>query len=258
MSEWTTDDWVRKLKHQADDSKVYRHKLYEKVDLKNKKKILDVGCGTGAVLYDMAHQTDGKLIGIDIDKEKLDQAKGLLKDLKNVELMEADTLDLPFEDESFDLVTFTIVLIYISDQQKAIDEMVRVTKKGGIVLATLEPDYEARIDYPENPVAPLFLKQMIDLGADIRCGRKLKVLFTKAGLKTEVGMDTECGFPYSKDDENLAKKFEELFWVYEKLFIKEGWSKDKIRQYREEELKMIKEGMNFKFAPGFYAIGKKL
>ena len=43
QDEWTCEDWIKKLKYQAEDSREYRHKLYEKVDLKNKKKILDVG-----------------------------------------------------------------------------------------------------------------------------------------------------------------------------------------------------------------------
>ena len=63
--EWTTDDWAKKLKQQAKESKKYRHKLYEKVNLKNKKNILDVGCGTGEITLDLAKYTKGNVIGID-------------------------------------------------------------------------------------------------------------------------------------------------------------------------------------------------
>ncbi|MCK5254246.1 MAG: methyltransferase domain-containing protein, partial [Thermoplasmata archaeon] len=65
--EWTTDDWVRKLKQQARDSHTYRHKLYDRVGLARAKRILDVGCGTGAVTIDIAESTRGHVVGIDVD-----------------------------------------------------------------------------------------------------------------------------------------------------------------------------------------------
>ena len=68
--DWTTDDCAKKLKQQAEESKEYRQKLYSKVDLKNKKNILDVGCGTGEITTDIAHQTSGQVTGVDIDVEK--------------------------------------------------------------------------------------------------------------------------------------------------------------------------------------------
>ena len=72
---WDTDDWVKKLKQQAEDSVEYRHKLYNMVNLKNQKKILDVGCGTGAVTDDLAVFTRGEVVAIDIDTKKLEHAK---------------------------------------------------------------------------------------------------------------------------------------------------------------------------------------
>lgn len=147
---WKIEDWIRKLKQQAEDSMEYRHVLYEKVDLKNKKNILDVGCGTGAVTLDIAQSTNGQVTGIDIDSEKLEEARKVLYNIPNIKLMEADVLDLPFEDETFDLVLFNVVLIYIKDQQKGMSEMARVIKKGGYVMATLEPDYASYISYPED------------------------------------------------------------------------------------------------------------
>jgi ubiquinone/menaquinone biosynthesis C-methylase UbiE len=255
--DWKTDDWVKKLRQQAEDSKEYRHKLYERVELKNKKRILDVGCGTGAVTEDLALLTSGEVVGIDNDPEKLEHAKKLLKGAENVRLMEADVLELPFDDEYFDLVVFTIVLVYIKDQQRALNEMARVTKKGGVVLATLEPDYAGRFDYPACPYVPLMLKSMEELGADLYTGRKLKALFNNAGLRTEVGMDTESDFILHKDDTKSLERFQRDFWVFEKLFKKANWSEEKIKKFKIEEINRIKSGQSFHFPPCFYAIGKK-
>lgn len=255
--DWTTDDWIKKLKQQAEDSKEYRHHLYEKVNLKNKQKILDVGCGTGAVTLDIALLTKGEVIGIDIDSDKLQEARRALSKVANIKIMEGDVLDLPFEDGTFDLVVFNIVLMHIKDQQKAVDEMVRVTQKGGVVLGTLEPDYASKIDYPENPATPLILKNLEELGADLHAGRKLKVLFNKAGLKTEVGIDIESEFIFPKDDKKRLEMFLKDFWIFEKIFQKNGWSEEQKNKFKQETTERIKNGQSFSFTPCFYAIGRK-
>jgi ubiquinone/menaquinone biosynthesis C-methylase UbiE len=255
---WGQSDWSKKLSQQAEDSREYRHKLYNKVNLKNKKHILDVGCGTGAITRDIALFTSGNVVGVDIDEIKLHEAEKNTADLVNVMLKKANVLYLPFENESFDVVVFNIVLTYIKGQQKAINEMVRVTKPDGYVLATLEPDYAARIDYPHNPIGPMILRQMEELGADLSTGRKLKYLFSNAGLDTEVGMDTDSDFVYSRDDVKLFEKFHKLFWVYEKLFKKNGWSEEEIMKYKQHESEKIRKGLCFHFPPCFYAIGKKV
>jgi len=257
---WSTEDWARKLKEQAAETKEYRYKLYKKVALKNKKHVLDVGCGTGIITKDLVELTKGKVVGIDIDTKKLKIAKKILDDETNVKIMEVNALDLPFGDETFDLVVFNIVMIHINkkDQQKALNEMVRVTQKDGIVLATLEPDYQGIIDYPKDPAKPIFTRSLKDLGADQTTGRKLKTLFTKAGLKTVVGIDTKADFILSKNDEIRLKRFENNFWMIKRILKKNGWSANKIEQYRQKQTELIKSGLSFRFSPCYYAIGRKV
>jgi len=256
--EFSVDEWVRKLRQQAEDSREYRHALYQKVGLSGKKMILDVGCGTGAVTHDISELTAGQITGIDIDDGKLDEAKKALAHVSNVEFKRADVLDLPFEDGTFDLVVFNIVLVYVEDQQSALDEMARVTAKGGHVLATLEPDYASRISYPEDPFSPLFVKNMEAIGADVHTGRKLKPLFTRAGLRTEVGIETAGDYVVMKDDAKLLKRFNDDFWLLEKIFSGNGWHEDKIEEYRIEMGERIENGLQFGFTPCFYAIGTKV
>ncbi len=141
------------------------------MELKTKKNILDIGCGTGAIITDIASLTDGRITGIDIDKRKLEQARKAASHISRITFVEADAMNLPFKDETFDLVVSSVVLMYIKDKQKAVTEMVRVTQKNGIVLATMEPDHAGTLQYPENELYPLFLKDLEELGADLCIGR---------------------------------------------------------------------------------------
>jgi len=256
--EWTTGDWVRKLKQQADDSRPYRQRLYERVCLARAERILDVGCGTGVVTLDIAESTKGHVVGIDIDEAKLEEARRLLEVVPNLEFQTADVQDLPFPDDSFDLVTLNIVLVYVPDKECALGEMARVLRPGGHILATMEPDYAGWIQYPEGDIISIFFQQLREMGADLETGRKLKYLFTKAGLETEVGIDTDDEFIFQKDDRRKVERFDEELWFYRKLLGIGGWGEEAAEAHIAQERERIEAGLSFSFLPGFYAIGRKV
>jgi len=251
----TPDEWARILKKQAEYTKEYRYALYKKVDMQTRKNILDVGCGTGAVTEDIAALTEGRITGIDIDDRKLEYAKKELPG--HVNLMVADVLNLPFKDNTFDLVAFSIVLTHIREQQKAVTEMTRVTQKNGIVLATMEPDYAGRVTYPEHEADQVFAKFLEEIGVEMQTGRKLKYFFGKAGLKTEIGVYTDIFDFINEDGKKQAKRFSENFGRTEELLVKNGWTSQKIQDYKQEMLELIENDLTFSFCPCFYAIGRK-
>ncbi len=256
-AEWTTADWVRKLKQQARDSREYRYRLYERVDLKGAGEVLDVGCGTGAITSDIVEFSSGQVVGVDNDPEKLGEAERAFGHLDRVSFQLADAQDLPFADGTFDLVVCNLLLIYVPDQQRAVDEMARVTRRGGFVLASCEPDYAGEIAHPEDPFRPVLFADLEARGADMETGRKLKWLFTSAGLETVVNMDTTSGFTYMQDDARRLEMFLEQFWVLEKAFLRAGWSREDIERYRVEHEELMRKGLSFSFTPIFYAIGRR-
>lgn len=254
---FTTEEWMKLLKEQADITREYRHSLYEKVDIKNKKNILDVGCGTGIITADIASLTDGCITGIDIDGKKLEQATPFVSD-PHITLVEGDALQLPFKDKTFDLVVSNVVLIHIKDQQKAVDEMVRVTCENGIVLATMEPDYAGILNYPESKASPVFRKDLEEIGVEMQTGRKLKYFFRKAGLETEIGLYTDYFEAAKEDSEKKVEEFLKHFGRSEELLARHGWTGEQIEEYKQEQLELIKNDLVFSFCPCFYAIGKKV
>jgi len=135
------DDLIKKLDLQAIETAEERIPLYLKIGIKDANLVLDVGCGPGMVTRDIAHLTKSKVYAIDNSKYMIKVAKTVLKDYKNVELREGEASNLPFDDCMFDIVTCNLLLMWAKNPQKVVNEMARVTKTGGIVLASLEPDY---------------------------------------------------------------------------------------------------------------------
>jgi len=98
----------------------------------SEKKVLDVGCGTGRLIRKLVDK--GAIVtGADISPEMLKIAK---KKFDKVEFIEGDIEHLPFEDESFDMVIATFVIVHLKDLRKAFDEVYRVLKPGGSFIVT--------------------------------------------------------------------------------------------------------------------------
>jgi len=97
----------------------------------NARSLLEVGCGTGFVLSALREAFPGlRLVGAERLAEGLEVANRRLRD---VELRELDATDLPYEEE-FDVVGAFDVLEHIDDDMAALREMVRATRKGGVVI----------------------------------------------------------------------------------------------------------------------------
>src|SRR5690349_7885989 len=103
------------------------------LNLKAGDKVLDVGAGNGALTLLLArHFPDAHFTGVDITPTLVEDAKRLSQKLgiQNVEFMEGDALQLPFEDERFDATVCQTVLMHLPDPAKAVSEMSRVLKQG--------------------------------------------------------------------------------------------------------------------------------
>ena len=94
-------------------------------------KWLDIGCGTGAfselILRRCAPKT---VVGIDPSSAQIEYARKLLA---NAEFHVADSMDLPFGENEFDIAASALVIHFIPDRAKAFAEMKRVLRPGGLV-----------------------------------------------------------------------------------------------------------------------------
>lgn len=109
-----------------------------RMNLKPGQQVLDVACGTGDLTFMAANQVEeqGHVTGLDLSAQMLDIARHKAKQrgLRNVELVEGNALQLPFEDNRFDAVITGFAMRNVADVDQAVAEMARVTRPGGRVL----------------------------------------------------------------------------------------------------------------------------
>jgi len=104
-------------------------------ELRPGQRLLDVGCGTGALLERLARSVPGaELSGVDASARMLAVARRRLGE--DVHLARSGAEALPFPDRAFDCVVSTNALHYFPDAKRALDEMTRVLRPGGILVIT--------------------------------------------------------------------------------------------------------------------------
>ena len=99
-------------------------------------QLLDVGCGPGTITCGLAGLVaPGTTIGVDIGQSEVDKAAQLAeeKGLQNITFKVADSVNLPFDDGSFDRVFSCAMLEHMDDPNSALSEIKRVLRPGGIV-----------------------------------------------------------------------------------------------------------------------------
>ncbi len=158
-----------------------RRYLLTRAGLPNAARVLEVGCGMGAVLRSITQTPRTKLSGVDIDRTSLQIAQ---KEASSAMLTCGDAHRLPYGDGSFDIVFTHFVLLWLADPIGALAEMRRVTRRGGAVLALAEPDYGQRVDQPPAlaELGRLQTRALRAQGADPEIGGRLGNLFSAAGF----------------------------------------------------------------------------
>ena len=150
--------------------------------------ILDCGCGPGAITLGLAEAVSPSLaVGIDIEPTMIDRATALASSssVDNIEFHVANIYDIPFADDRFDVVFSSSVTEHLSDPVRALREIRRVTRTGGLA-AVIRTDWSFPFIVPECPefsrFFELFESGFNRIGGSLNRGRFLRSDMREAGF----------------------------------------------------------------------------
>ncbi len=142
--------------------------IVENLYKSGKTHILDIGCGMGTTLARIAGEYENAelMIGIDFSEKMIERANERKMSLpdelkKKMGFFRGDICEIPYMDESFDFVYVECVLNLVEDRTKALNEVNRVLKKGGIFYYT---------DFVSKVAVPAEIKDDLNLVSGCRAG----------------------------------------------------------------------------------------
>ena len=122
---------------------IWRKKFIRSLDFSDGDKVLDVATETGDVAFGIRKKYKADIIGLDLSVNMLEIAKTKSKKLNidNIEFIEGDAENLPFDDNTFDKVVISYGLRNLGNCNKGLEEFYRVLKPNGKVgiLEFLQP-----------------------------------------------------------------------------------------------------------------------
>ncbi|MCB0119018.1 MAG: class I SAM-dependent methyltransferase [Anaerolineales bacterium] len=240
-------DWHARYLQQAAWTRNLRAYLFNKAGLKDARRVLEVGCGTGAILREL--ETPAALHGVDLDPAALTQA---LVNARAASLTRGNGLSLPYSDSTFDIVYCHYFLLWVNDPLQAVLEMKRVTSRGGYVLALAEPDYSARVDKPEalRPLGEWQRDALKRQGANPGFGAQLAETFFQAGITLK-----ETGTIQGAENEPSVRE-REMEWAVIEADLAESVSSVEIQKMKRLDEKAWERGERVLYVPTYFAWGQ--
>ncbi len=224
--------------------------LYRQAGLSQARAVLEVGCGTGVIATEVAGLSRARVTGLDVDAGMLALAR---QEAPGVLLVQGDAHALPFPDGCFDLVLCHFLLLWLRDPAQGLQEMARVVRPGGAVLACAEPDYGGRIDHPPELVrlGRLQAEALRRQGANPEAGRRLGEWFSSAGLATTVGVVAGQWSAPAPPDADLDAE-----WAMRRQDLAGMLEPKELDHLEQVDRAALQEGTRVLFVPTFYAWGR--
>ena len=240
-------NWHTRYTQQAAWTHGLREYIFEKIKRDMGSSVLEVGCGTGAVLSALPSRFEPH--GLDIDASALAECRS---HAPHACLVQGDALQLPYSDNTFDVVYSHYLLLWVRAPLQALDEMKRVTRLGGHVIAFAEPNYLERVDQPGKLVqlGEWQTEALTRQGVDPGLGARLADLFFEAGIKI-----VETGTLQGREREPSLREWEIEWEVIESDL--RGWVPEQdIQNLKRLDKKAREEGRRVLHVPTYFAWGR--
>jgi SAM-dependent methyltransferase len=240
-------DWHKRYLQQARWTNHLRAYLFKRAGMDSASRVLEVGCGTGAILSELNPSI--AVHGLDLELAPLMEAS---MHAPKAILACGDALLLPFAAGVFDITFCHFLLLWVRDPLQALREMKRLTRPGGSILALAEPDYYNRVDKPDT-LAVLGRWQAESLqrqGADPGLGLHLENLFHQAGIPI-----IEAGTLRADDDLQLSPGDRDLEWSVMEADLEGLVTPEEIRRLKILEDRAWDCRERVLFVPTYWAFG---
>lgn len=173
------------LRHQAAWLAPMRARLLRRVAIAQRRHVLDLGAGPGAVTEELVRRCAGRVTAFDHDLATLLADE---QPFAGAQRLCGDAARLPFPAGTFDLVFMQCVLLWTKPIQRVIGEIWRVLQPAGVLVA-LEPDYGGMIEHPPTiATRDIWLRTLGRAGADPLIGRKLPALLAAQGFEVRAAL----------------------------------------------------------------------
>ncbi len=161
--------------------------------------LLDCGCGPGTITVGLAQiVAKGHVTGMDREAAELEQARRYAEQqgVANVTFQLGNLYEIPFPDGTFDAVFAHAVLQHLAEPKRALQEMRRVLKPGGLI-GVREEDRDADIIYPCPPLLQethaLLMRLWQEIGGDPYFPKRYRAVFREVGF-TRIQMSASCEY----------------------------------------------------------------
>ncbi len=175
-----------------------RKLMLERIALAPGQSVLDVGCGPGTDLFDMVELVGpaGRLAGLDASEVMIAEARQRAMDLHlPISFEVGEVQALPFPNDTFDVCRAARLLEHLPDAERALAEMVRVTRPGGRI-AVFDFDWDTLIiDHPDKETTRTIVLSYSDSIRNGWIGRQLPRLFKERHLEV-LSIDPVQVFPH--------------------------------------------------------------
>ncbi|SHI36166.1 demethylmenaquinone methyltransferase / 2-methoxy-6-polyprenyl-1,4-benzoquinol methylase [Mesonia phycicola] len=175
----------------------WRKKVIQLVTDKKPESALDIATGTGDLAISLAQAGVPKVIGLDLSEGMLSVGRKKIEDSSlsgKIEMIQGDSENLPFEDNSFDAITVAFGVRNFETLENGLQEIYRVLKPGG-VFVVLETSVPTKFPFKQ--------------GYKIHCKLVLPTigkLFSKDKVAYKYLSDSAAVFPYGEKFNNILKK----------------------------------------------------
>jgi SAM-dependent methyltransferase len=180
-------------------------RLVRRVGVGHDEDVLDVACGTGNAAL-RAALAGGRTTGVDLTPELFDAGRGLALDAGvDIDWVEGDAEDLPFQDESFDVILSTFGVMFAPRHQVAARELARVLRPcGRFGLTNWTPEGATGVMFRAlgafAPPPPPFAEPPLLWGVEDH----VRALFEGTGVVLEFARESVPSSPFQTAEEAVA------------------------------------------------------